>query len=207
MIDDLGSYSIRNFIPFLDEVYFRLFERQYEDLWPLHLLTLAGGVAAIVLAWLGKTRATAVLLGFTFAVCAVTFHFRLYAELTPVGSVFGWAFLIQIPLLLIWGFTTKRQERFRPTVPTVTGAAIAVFALAIHPFLAIATGREPAGAECLGMAPDPTAAFILGILLITARPVWFLLLFPIPLLWSATTGATLDSLDAPLPMTLPILAA
>jgi len=35
---------------------------------------------------------------------------------------------------------------------------------------------------------------------------WLLLLFPIPLLWAATTGATLAAIEAPMPMTLPAVA-
>lgn len=208
MIDGISSYAVGDFIPFVDEVYYRLFERQFEAWWPVHLLLLASGVIALAFACMGKNRIVAVLLGFLLLVCSVTFHFRLYAELTPVGSIFGWAFLVQIPLVLAWGFMTKFHQSFRPDFPTIAGAAIAMFGLAVYPLLAFATERSGLGAaEYLGMAPDPTVCFIMGILLMSARSYWFLLLFPIPLLWSATTGATLNALDAPLPMTLPVLAA
>ena len=202
---NLGSYSIRNFISFTDEVYFRLFERQFEAWWPGHLLMLAVGVAIIVLAWMGRIRAVAVALAIPFAACALTFHFQLYAELTPVGKVFGWAFLIQIPLILIWGFTTKSRETFRPRVHTVAGTAIAAFGLFGYPAISLIAERKWQGAEYFGMAPDPTICFFFGIALICARPVWFLLLFPIPLLWASATWATLDSFDAPFALTLPII--
>jgi len=38
-------------------------------------------------------------------------------------------------------------------------------------------------------------------------PAWYLLLLPIPLLWTATSAATLDSFAAPFAMTLPVIAA
>lgn len=207
MIDDIGSYSVSHFIPFVDEVYFRLFERHFEKWWPGHLLMLAHGVAVLVIAWLGKPRALAVALAAPLAFCAVTFHFQLYAELTPVGKYFGWAFLIQAVLVLLWGFTSKPSGKFRPTMPAITGAALAVFGLAIYPFLALGAERKLSGAEYLGMSPDPTICFLLGILLMSARPVWFLLLFPILILWAAATAGTLDALEAPMAMTLPAIAA
>jgi hypothetical protein len=203
---NLGSYSIRNFISFTDEVYFRLFERQFEAWWPGHLLMLALGVAIAVLALMGKIRAVAVALAVPFAASAITFHFQLYAELTPVGKVFGWAFLIQIPLILIWGFSTKSRETFRFRVHAVTGAAVATFGMVGYPAISLLAERKWQGAEYFGMAPDPTICFFLGIALICARPVWFLLLFPIPLLWAFATWGTLDSLDAPFALILPIIA-
>lgn len=206
LVDNPGSYSISNFIPFMDEVYFRLFERQFEAWWPAHLLMLALGIGIIILACMGKVRAVAVALAIPFAVSAITFHFQLYAELTPVGKYFGWAFLIQIPLILIWGFVTKSRETFRPTVHTVTGTAIAVFGMFGYPILALLTERTWQGAAYFGMAPDPTICFFLGIVLICARPVWLFLLLPVPLLWAFTTWGTLDSLDASFAITMPIIA-
>ncbi len=206
LIDKAGSYSISNFISFMDEVYFRLFERQFEAWWPAHLLMLALGIAIIIFAWMGKIRTIAVGLGIPLAVCAITFHFRLYAELTPVGKVFGWAFLIQIPLVLIWGFVTKSKEVFRPAVHTVGGTAIAGFAMFGYPILSLLAERKWQGAEYFGMAPDPTICFFLGIALICARPAWFFLFLPIPLLWAFTTWGTLDSFDAPFATALPIIA-
>lgn len=206
MLADLSSYSIRNFISFMDEVYFRLFVRQFEAWWPAHLLMLALGVAIIIFASLGKNRAVGIALAIPFALSAITFHFQLYAELTPVGKIFGWGFLIQIPLVLIWGFMTKSRETFRPKVHTITGALIAVLSL-FYPILALLAERTWPGAEYFGMAPDPTVCFFFGIALICARPIWLLLLLPIPLLWTVVTWGTLDTFDAPYALTLPAIAA
>jgi hypothetical protein len=207
LIDKVGSYSISNFISFMDEVYFRLFERQFEAWWPAHLLMLVLGIATIILAWMGKVRSVTVALAIPFAACAITFHFQLYAELTPVGKVFGWAFLLQIPLILIWGLVTKSKEASRPAVHTVGGTAIAAFAMFGYPILSLLAGRKWQGAEYFGMAPDPTICFFFGISLICVRPVWFLLLLPVPLLWAFATWGTLDSLNAPFATTLPLVAA
>lgn len=206
MIDKLSSYSVSNFIPFTDEVYFRLFERHFEEWRIAHPPMFVLGISVLVFAWLGKTRTLAVGLAAALAFCAVTFHLRLYAELTPAGKFFGWAFLIQTVFILLWGFTAKPIEKFRPTVPAITGAALALIGLG-YPLLTLGTERKMTGAEYFGMSPDPTICLTLGILLMGARPLWFLLLFPIPLLWAAATGGTLDALGAPMAMTLPALAA
>lgn len=209
MIDDISSYSVRDFISFSDEVYLRLFERQLEAWWPAHLLLLAMGVATLIFAWLGKIRIVAIMLALTLLASTVSFHFRLYAEITPVGQIFGWAFLVQALLVVVWGFATKSCKPIRPTVPAIIGTAIAGFGLAIYPSLALLTDRRTTEAEFLGMAPDPTVCFALGILLMSARPLWFMLLFPILLLWAATTSTTLHALKFPLSqsMMLPVLAA
>ncbi|QTN33631.1 hypothetical protein HZ994_15375 [Akkermansiaceae bacterium] len=203
----LGSYSVSHFIPFTDEVYFRLFERQSEAWWPAHLLMLAMGAASIVLACLGTMRPLSVLLALTFAACGITFHLKLYAELTPVGTIFGRAFLLQAALIVIWGFATRSRDVFRPSVHAISGVVIAVSGIVLFPILSLLAGRGWAGAECFGMAPDPTVCLLLGIVLLCARPAWLLLLLPIPLLWAVTTGATLDALGAPFARCLPFIAA
>ncbi len=205
MIDELTSYSVGNFIPFLPASYFRLFERQFEALWPLHPALLALGVAAMVLAVLGKGRAVAVILAAAMATAAVTFHFRLYAELTSVGRVFGWAFLAQGILLLVWGFVGRFDGKPRLDAAAWIGMALAVFGVAIYPLLALVSGRQLAGAEYFALAPDPTVCATLGVLLIIARPLWLLLLLPVPLLWCVVSGATLKALEAQLAMLLPVI--
>jgi hypothetical protein len=207
VIDELRTYSVGNFIPFLPASYFRLFERQFEALWPLHPALLALGAAAIFLAVLGRGRVVAVILAAAVATAAVTFHFRLYAELTPVGRVFGWAFLAQGIFLLVWGFISRFDSRPPLDVTAWIGMALAVLGVAFYPPIALLSGRKLAGAEYFALAPDPTVCATIGILLIIARPLWLLLLLPLPLLWCVVSGATLKALEAPFAMLLPIIAA
>ncbi|TVP76476.1 MAG: hypothetical protein EA353_12015 [Puniceicoccaceae bacterium] len=205
MLADSGSYSVQDFIPFTDETYFRLFERQFEAWWPAHLLMLALGIALILLACRGKIRAVAVGLAIPVAACAITFHLQLYAELTPVGQFFGWALLLQVLLILAWGFVSKPGQAPLLKGHSLAGVAIAAFGLALYPALGLLADRGWKAVEYFGLAPDPTVCCLLGIALICARPVWLLLLLPIPLLWAATTAATLQSLEAPFALTLPII--
>jgi hypothetical protein len=50
------------------------------------------------------------------------------------------------------------------------GLLLVAWALVAHPLLAWASGRPPAQAEVIGLAPDPTAIATLGLLLVAAAP-------------------------------------
>ncbi len=210
MIDDLDSYTLDRFIPFQAESYFRLFERQNAALWPASVLLALLGLAVVVLARRASGRPAAlVLLAAVFATVAVAFHFRLYAELTPVGHVFGWAFLVQSGLLLAFGL----RGQGAPETPGSPGGALrcrigltlALLGVAVYPLLAPLTGRGWRGAELYGTAPDPTVCTALGILLMVARPRWLWALLPIPLLWCAVSGATLHVIEAPFALAMPVV--
>lgn len=206
MISELNSYSVENFIPFLPESYFRLFERQFESLWPAHVLFVLLGIGACISALKGKSRITASLLALSFGMVAVSFHLRLYAELTPVGRYFGWAFLLQSGLFLIWGFLAKPRKPSRAHAVEWMGLGLAAFGLLLYPALILFSEQSWKGAEIFGLAPDPTACVALGVMLIAARPVWLLMLMPIPLLWCVVSGATLKTLEAPHAQILTVIA-
>ncbi len=196
-MDELRSYSVERFISFQPESYFRLFERQFETFWPLHLLLFAFGVAAVAVAWSAKIRFVSALLAASLIVVAISFQFRLYGELTPVGRLFGWAFLLEALLILIWGFISRSDFQRAPGISLWVGLSLAGVGVALYPFLtAVAGDRSWNGAEYFGLAPDPTVCAVLGILLIGARPMWLLVLMPIPLLWAAVSAATLGAMDA-----------
>ncbi len=206
MISDLGSYSVDRFIPFTAESYFRLFARQNEVFGPLQFVLAALGAVAAVLAVRGKGRAVALLLAIAFAVVAVTFHFRLYAELTPVGTIFGWVFLAQAGLLLVWAMVHRVEVKPARGMVSVFGLALVLGGIIFYPLLARLTQHGWASAEIFGAAPDPTVAAALGVMLIIAQPRWLLVLFPLPLLWCAVSSATLHAIEAPFAWTLPSLA-
>ncbi len=205
-ISALTSYSIRDFISFSDEVYFRFFVRQFEAVWPTHIAMLVVGVVILAFGYKGKPSAVAVAMAIPLACSALTFHFKYFAELSPIGTVFGWAFLIQILLLLVWGFLQSSTESFRPTVHAITGISISAFALIGYPLLTKGGEWGWQGAEIFGMAPDPTICLCFGAILLAARPLWSLLLLPIPLLWSFATWATLDTFESNYAFVLPLVA-
>ena len=202
----LGSYSISDFISFSDEVYFRFFVRQLEACWPLLILSSIAGIAIPVLAGMSKTKAAAIALAISFAISAITFHFKYFAELSPIGTVFGWAFLIQVPLLLAWGCLETSRQPFRPSVHAITGLAISAFGLVLYPLLTRSEEWGWKGAAYFGMAPDPTVCLCYGLALMAARPLWTLMLLPIPLVWTFVSWGTLDTFEAKTALILPVLA-
>jgi hypothetical protein len=85
----------------------------------------------------------------------------------------------------------------------VAGLALVLLGLA-YPLLAPLLGRPWTQAEVFGLAPDPTVAATLGVLLAAERPHWLLIVAP--LLWCAVSGATLWTMDAPEAPILPAVA-
>lgn len=196
MIGDLGAYTLDRFIPFTAEVYFRLCERLHETPLPVRLGLPLAGFAAVVLALRGRHRQAAALLAAAFVATAWLYQFRLYAELTPVGTVFGWLFLAQAGVLAAWGGLARAAPAPCSAFVTTAGLALVAAGLVAWPLLAPATGQPWRAAQTFGLAPDPTVVASLGILLLAADPRWLLALLPVPFLWCAVNAATLHVLEA-----------
>ena len=98
--------------------------------------------------------------------------------------------------LLAWTGVIRDRLRFdMRDVAARIGLALIVYALAVHPLIALFTGRPWTQAEIFGLAPDPTAIATLGVLLAADRPRWHLLM--LPLLWCAISGLTLWTMEQP----------
>lgn len=191
------SYGLRDLLPFSPQIYYRQFELFNAEWWPLPLLTLAGGIAMLLLSLHRPASIRPVLA--ILAVCwlwpAWAFHWQRYAAIHLAGGHFAVGFAIEallLPGLAFW--------HGRPHAETVsklqrhTGIGLCAFALLVYPWLGLLQGRSLAQAEIFGMAPDPTVLATLGFLLMAGRGFW--LLAPIPLAWCAVSGATLWAMQA-----------
>lgn len=141
MIGEFGGYTLDRFIPFTAEVYFRLFERLNDVPAPVRLGLPLAGVAVAILALRGRLRPTAALLATAFVATAWLYQFRLYAELTPVGTVFGCLFLAQAGAVAAWGVFAHAAPTPRSAVVTAAGLALVAAGLLVWPLLAPATGQ------------------------------------------------------------------
>jgi len=191
------SYSLQDFIPFTSDIYFRLIERMSETFWPLHLLTLALGVAAVWLALKNRSRITCLLIAPVWAFVGLAFFIQRYAELNWAGDYIGYCFLAQAILLLFIaltgvGFATPPRKR----PPEVMGIAIVLVGLIGLPFIAPLTGSSWDQSEVFGIHADPTAMTTLGLILIMFRGWSLWLIAIIPALWLLITGLTLWVLGA-----------
>ena len=199
MIDDWASYRVADFVPFTAEVYFRLIERAGESFWPLHLLTVATGLVALILALRGRGRVAALLLAVVWAWVGITFLMQRYTQLNWAGEYFGWGFLVQAALLALialtgLGLTGPGRP---PGVPGWVGLALAVTGLLLYPIIAPLTGHGGFQAETFGIHPDPTVVATLGIGLLMLDGAWRWLAFIVPYLWCLISALTLQVLNVP----------
>jgi hypothetical protein len=193
------TYTLSDLLMFSARTYFRLLELYNLDTWPLHLLAAGVGVALVLCvrhADARSGRVAAVLLGLCWLWVAWAFHAARYATINTAAPYFAAGFAIQGALLLFAGNLPANRDRF--------GLVLLLLALLGYPLLAPLAERPWPQAEVFGMAPDPTAAVTLALLALAPRASW--VLWPVPLLWSAISGATLWTMQVRDAWVLPLLA-
>lgn len=194
-MSEWATYTLSDFLMFSARTYFRLIELYNLAVWPLHLLAAAMGIALVILAWRGG-RIAPVVLGLCWIWVAWAFHAERYATINSAAPYFAAGFAIQGVLLIVAGRLKATHDRF--------GLGLLVVALSGYPLLALVSGRPWQQAEMFGIAPDPTVAVTLVVLALSARAHWPL--WPVPLLWSAVSGATLWTMDVAHAWVLPLIA-
>ena len=196
-MEEFTTYSLIDFFPFSADVYLRLFERLNEELWPVPLVALAVGLAAALWAWRrpGDVRPVAVALAVAWVGTGWAFFLERYGELSWVGTYLAQVAFVQAALVLVLG---RRLDVEAPRGKVARlGLGLVVWALVVHPLLGpLAFGRPWAGAEVVGLAPDPTTVATLGGALLAREPL-ALVVLPIPLLWCAASGLTGWALGMP----------
>lgn len=193
-----SSYALQDFIPFTADIYFRLLERMSEAFWPLHLLTLVLGFAALWLAVKNRGRLACLIIAPVWAYVGFAFFIQRYAELNWAGSYIGYVFVAQAILFILIALTGKGLDKTSSKRPAaVIGIVIAIVGLIGWPLIAPLTGVSWSQAEVFGIHPDPTAITTLGLILIFFRGWALWLMAMIPALWLLISGLTLWVLGAP----------
>jgi hypothetical protein len=194
------TYSLSDFLLFSPRTYYRLLERHNEALWPAHLLTLGLGVVVgglLLRPSVAQGRVVSAILALVWAWTAWTFVWSRYATINWAAKYFVVLFGVEV-MLLAWTGVVKGGLRFRLRRDGAgwVGLALFVVCLAGYPLLAPLAGRDWAQAEVFGIAPDPTVAATLGlVLLVEGSPRWSLLVAPV--LWCVIAGATLVAMGSP----------
>ena len=211
MTSQWWTYRLSDFLLFAPRTYYRLFELYNAELWPGPLIALALGLALLVVATHGRAwaaGAACLMLAAGWFWVAWAFHLQRYATINWAATWFAAAFAIQGALLLAGGalFGAGLRVRTARSWRRNVGLGLLLFALAVQPWLGVLSGRSWRQAEVFGMAPDPTALGTLGLLLLlrsagdtraaSRRPAFARLLWPVPLLWCAVSGATLWTMHA-----------
>ncbi|AHE97668.1 DUF6064 family protein [Thioalkalivibrio paradoxus] len=192
------TYRLEDFIPFTPDIYWRLLERINEAFWPLHVLAVAIGLAALLLALRGNQRIVLALLAPAWLTSGIIFHFTYYAELNWAAPWFGWGFIAQAAMLLALALFAGSGPTQGPSkaLSTGIGATVALVSLPGYPLIAATIGPGLSQAETYGLHPDPTAIATLGVLLLILRGPSFWLASLIPILWCLIGSLTLIAIDA-----------
>jgi len=169
------SYRIRDLLMFSARTYNRLFENYNRDVWPLHLLAAAIGVAILVLAWRRQhPRVIGALLAICWLWVAYAFHWQRFSTIHTYGRWFAVAFAVEA--VLLW--TAAAWPPLSKAAAKPPQSILFALILLIYPLL---SPRH----ETFAIAPDPTA---LATIALGSRSRWFLL--PIPILWCAFSATT-----------------
>lgn len=216
------TYRIGSFLMFSARTYDRLVERYNADVWPLQVLTVGAGLAALAMSWRARSAlfgriAAAILSGAWFWV-AWSFQYRRFMTINWAAEYVAWAFAVEGAALfwlgVVLGRIGYRRDAASLRVVGVVGVgrvvgrvvvrAIVLFALLGYPLIAVMSGRPWTQAEVFGVMPDPTVIATLGFLLLAHRtPGWLMV---IPVLYCAIAGAMLWALHVPTAWIAPLIA-
>jgi hypothetical protein len=193
-------------LPFTAETLFSSFEQYNRALWPLPILALALALAIIILALRpvqGGGRAIGALLAAAWVWIGVGYHYLHFAAIDFAAPLYG-AFFVLEGVLFAWTGVVRGNVAFRFGADLFgwAGLALAIAAALAWP-LADLSGHGWPSLRVAGLAPGPTAAFTLGLLLLTEGRTP-LHLAVIPLLWTLVAGATAWVLAIPQDLALPL---
>ena len=193
-------------LPFTADVLFSSFEAYNRALWPLPILAVAVALAIVLLILRpvpGGDRAIGALVALAWLWIGVGYHFLHFAAIDFAAPLYGVLFVLQ-GLLFGWTGAVRGRLAFRCGADLFgwAGLALTIAAVLAWP-LADLSAHGWQSVRVAGLAPGPTAAFTLGLLLLTAgRPPLHLAL--VPLLWTLVAGATAWVLTIPQDLALPV---
>lgn len=208
------TYRPEDLLLFSSRAYWRLFERANAEIWPVQIIILLLAAAALI--WIirprpGSDRLIAAFMAAAWILAGSWFIAEFYAPINWAVSYAVPLFAVEAALLFFFG-VIRREIHFvvRRDLSTTIGVSLFVYALALHPVVALIAGRSIWAAEIVGIAPDPTAIGTLGILAMASRGTlaWLALLPPI--LWCLFSAATLLAMGAwegRIPLAAAVLAA
>lgn len=198
MLDELGTYSLSDFLLFSQETYFRLFELYNREVWPAHVASLIVGLALLGLVWRsvkGGERIASALLAIAWVWVAWAFHLERYATINPWATYLAVLFFLEAVMLLVIGLSSGGMRYREPVGARRIGLMVLAYAVLVQPMLGLASGRTWLQLSTFGIGPDPTAAATLGFLLgLVGRGRW--LLFLPALAWCLVTLLTSLAMDS-----------
>ncbi len=197
------TYRPSDFLMFAPRTYWRMFELQNLDWWPVHLVLLAG----LLSTQLGRGRATARARRAAFAILSVGWGFvaatlllQRYAPINWAATFFAAGFAAGA--LCLAGVAFRADVGEARSAPRRHAATLLVAYAAVGPLLTQPVfGRPWLQAELFGLAPDPTVIATLAVLLGTSASgrgtAWLLRgCWAAALAWALVSVATLWTMQA-----------
>jgi hypothetical protein len=172
--------------PFSAGQFFDVFTQYNRAVWPMQVVLFALALVLIALAMMSPRSSRLVVAGLAalWAWMAIAYHLAFFAKLTPMGYLFGGAFLVEAALLAWHGVHTRRLHFALPreATHTVVGTLLIAYALLGYPAVSYELGQQYPAVPTFGL-PCPTVIFTFGMLVWCVRPVPLSVLL-IPAAWA-----------------------
>jgi hypothetical protein len=166
------------------EGFFDLIRSYNTTIWPMHVLTIVLGVAAVILALRkirGSDKMIAAILALLWLWSGVVFLVIFLGSWTPTffgfavpgfGYLSGVLFVMQGGIFVYFG-VLRSSLSFKPSadVQGVIGTVMVGYAVVVYPIIGWATGHPYPGYPVFGTAACPVTIFTIGMLFWTNRPM------------------------------------
>lgn len=171
-------------LPFTTEQFLDIFRQYNTSIWPMQVLLVGIGIAAIVLA-LRRTagRTVSACLALLWAWTAIVYHWIFFTRINGAAWFFG-AFWLAGAAAFAWDAVRPLPPRAtaRTRAHVIVGGVLVVYALIVYPLLGHFGGRAYPFAPTFG-APCPVTIATFGVLWLSA-PLRRRFVLAAPLLWA-----------------------
>lgn len=178
----IASYRLEDLLLFSPDVYFQSIAFYNQSIWPMPILGLLMGLAFF---WLLMTinQKRSMLAGFIlmlgWAWSGAVYHLEFYQQINWMAFYFGWGFIAQSILILIWltrNFAQTNHFNLPPTWQQRIGLVFTGTSVFILPLIGLIDGPNIKAGLLFGLSPAPTILTTFGFALITKLPLWLLIL-------------------------------
>lgn len=192
------TYRPEDFLLFSERVYWRLFELHNMASWPAQPIAMVLGAVILILvfrprSWSGRFIGLTMALAWLFVAWA--YHWKAYVPINWAALWAAVAFAVEA-VLLVWfaGIRDTLTFAMQRNPRSVLRVGLVVYAVFVHPFLPLLSGRPITQAEIFGLTPDPTAIATLGLLGLSGGGGAVLGLLVVPIAWCLVSWATLKTM-------------
>ena len=157
-------------IPFSKDVFLIVVERYAAAMQPSQVIAFLMGCAMVDMVRrprASSSRMICFILAAAWFWIGTVYYGSYMAGLSWAAWIAAAAFILQAALLLIFGTVRNCMAlHYERNLTANTGLGLMLYGLFVYPATAVATGIELVSAPVIGLAPDSTLLFTLGVLLI-----------------------------------------